>query len=128
MFEKATRGKYRYDTAKGKINTEDLWDMPLSSPDGFSLDDLAKSLNRKLKASEEESFVQKKSNASSILDSKFSIVKRVIEVKLAQIEDNEATAVKKAKKDQILGILADKEEGSLRDKTPEELEKMLAKL
>lgn len=128
MFEKATKEKYRFETARGNITTEDLWDMPLTNLDGFSLDNLAKSLNRALKESEEESFVIQRSNASNVIDSKLDIVKRVIEVKLLDIKEKENAVAKEAKKGKILDILADKEDSSLRSKSKKDLMKMLEDL
>jgi hypothetical protein len=128
MFEKASRKKLRFDTVKGLVTTEDLWDMPLTRADSFSLDDLAKSLNRALKESEEESFVVKKSSENTILDLKFSIVKHVIKTRLAEIEERENAAATKAKKEKILAIIADKEDDSLKDKSISALKKMVADL
>ena len=125
MFEKATRRKYRFGTCKGNITTEDLWDLPLISADGFCLDDLAKDLNRAHKEAGEESFVKKESCAGSLLAAKLDVVKRVIEVKLADAEAKENAAARKEKKEKILGILADKEDTSLRRKSKSDLEKML---
>ena len=49
MFEKATRLKLRFETVRGYVTTEDLWDIPLSAVNGFCLDTIAKNLNKKLK-------------------------------------------------------------------------------
>ena len=59
MFEKATQEKYRFETTKGLVNTEDLWDLPLVGGN-CCLDDIAKDLNRDVKENEEESFIVKK--------------------------------------------------------------------
>ena len=60
MFEQASRLKLRFTTARGSLSVEDLWDLPLTSTTGKpNLDDIAKSLNRELRAtSEETSFVE----------------------------------------------------------------------
>ena len=70
LFEKANKLKVRFETNKGNVTTEDLWDMPLVSTTGFSLDAIAISLNRKLKETEEESFVAKRSKSNTLLELK----------------------------------------------------------
>lgn len=128
MFEQASRLKLRFDTIKGNATTEDLWEIPLTCRSGFSLDDIAKSLNRTLKENEEESFVVKKNGANDILNLKFSIVKHVIKEKLEDIEKAENVAANRAKKEKIIDILADKEDSALKRRSKADLEKMLAEL
>ena len=48
-FEKASRLKLRFNTAKGDITVEDLWDLKLESRNGFDLESVAQSLNRAVK-------------------------------------------------------------------------------
>ena len=134
LFEKASQRKLRFDTCRGFVMVEDLWDMPLTEenpkvvlglPQEFSLDALAKRLNRHLKEAEEESFVKPHSTASTSLALALDIVKRVIEVKLKNIEIQEKRTATIARKDKIMEILASKEDDSLREKSAEELKKML---
>ena len=128
MFEKASRKKLRFDTAAGNISVEDLWDLPLTSVTGVSLDTLAKSLNKAVKENDEESFVVKKTTLNEVLDLKFSIVKHVIEVRLDEIEQKENAAARKAKKEMIMGIIAEKQTDKLKGTSINKLEAMLAEL
>ena len=127
MFEKASRLKLRFNTIIGTISVEDLWDLPLSTGP-MNLNDLAKSLNKRVKEVEEEDFVAKATKDNEALILKFELVKHVIKVKLeeAEIADNKAEA--KEKKQKILAILADKEDESLKGKTKEELVELLNNL
>lgn len=130
MFEKASKLKLRFTTAIGNLTVEDLWDLPLtkeSSPtrDYVSLDDIARSASRDLKASEEESFVVKKTRDNKIQQLRMDIVKHVIEVKLANIEKAEKSAITKEKKAKILAMLANKEDEALAGKSTEELQELL---
>lgn len=128
MFEKASRLKLRFDSAKGLLSVEDLWDLPLTvQGDGVSLDNFAKALNKKAKEDSEESFVVKKSTENTILDLKFAIVKHIIGVKLSEAEASERKDIKDAQKERILEIIADKNDDGLRSKTVEELQEMLKK-
>ena len=60
MFERASKLKLRFNTEKGMVTTEDLWDLPLLQRNAVDLDSLAKNLNKAVKESGEESFVLKK--------------------------------------------------------------------
>jgi hypothetical protein len=124
-FEKASKMKYRFTTRKGNLTTEDLWDLPLTSESGVSLDDLAKALNKEIKENAEESFVLTKTTSNKDLETKFSIVKRVIEVRLEEIETRKTAAARKAKKEQLLQLIYDKENAALSNKSIDELRAML---
>ena len=126
LFEKASKMKLRFQTSRGLVTTEDLWDMPLvDSRTNFSLDALAKWINRQVKEAEEESFVEPHSTKNTTLVLALDIVKRVIEVKLKNIETQNKRATTAARKDKILEILASKEDEGLRAKSAEELMEML---
>jgi hypothetical protein len=127
MFEKADRLKLRFESSRGSLTKEDLWDLPLIKGD-LCLDNLAKALNKAVKENEEESFVVKKSNANEVLGLKFDIVKHIIKVKLDEAEQNEKKVENKARKDTILEIMHKKKNAELEDKSTEELEKELEKL
>ena len=83
LFLQATREKFRFESPKGDLSVEQLWDLPLTSRTGFDLDTVAKAVNADLKASNEESFVNVNNNpAVSRLQAKLEVVKAIIEVKL----------------------------------------------
>ena len=125
LFEEASKLKLRFETERGRISTEDLWDLPLSKDHGLSLDNLAKALNSKLKEESEESFVIPKSKESSILSLQFELVKHVIKVKIEERDAKEQALKKKAKKKRIREIIADKEDESLKSLSEDQLRKML---
>ena len=62
LFMQATREKFRFESSKGDLSVEQLWDLPLTSRTGFDLDTVAKAVNADLKASNEESFVNASNN------------------------------------------------------------------
>ena len=128
LFKKAAKLKLRFPTNRGQVSVEDLFDMPLTSSSGFSLDDLAKSLNKLLKESSEESFVVEKSPGDEALELSFEIVKEVIKDKLEEREAAQRYAENKAKKQKILEILEEKEDSALKRKSKADLEKMLEEL
>ena len=122
MFEIAVRSKMRFPY-KGQISVEDLWDLDVNALDG-----VFKTLNGKVKVSQEESLLQTRSKESEELLLQIEIVKHIVSVKLAEAEARKNAEANRAKRQQILGILADKQESDLKNKTPEELQAMLAAL
>lgn len=119
MFETAVRSKMRFPY-KGQISAEDLWDLNVNA-----LDDVFKSLNAKVKASQEESLLQTRSKESEELAIQIEIVKYIVSVKLAEAQAREEAKENAAKRQHILSILADKQEDALRGKSVEELRRML---
>lgn len=127
MFEKATRLKLRFETPRGQISVEDLWDLPLNSGTGKpNLDDIAKAANRELRSSAEtESFVQPVSTAGNeLLQLRFDVVKHVIDVRVAERNAAQEAAKRRETKQRILEIVATKEDEALRGKSLEELKAM----
>lgn len=130
MFAFATKKKIRFETSKGLLSVEDLWDLPLTSDNGRpNLDDIAKGIYKAMKEGEEVSFV--KSNAASnaafnVLKTKFDIVKYIIDVKLAEAEAAKKAKETKARNQRILELIAQKEDEALASKSKEELLAMLA--
>ena len=45
IFEQASRAKLRFDSVKGQLVTEQLWDLPLQSKTNFDLDTVAKGIS-----------------------------------------------------------------------------------
>lgn len=122
LFEKATRDKYRYNSVRGMLTTEDLWDLPLSARGGFDLDNVAKGVHNDLRNASETSFVKTTSSPRKArLESMLEVVKHVIAVRIAEQEATDAASARKARKDRLLEILAAKQDDDLMGKTVEEL-------
>lgn len=84
MFEKASRKKLRFDTQRGTLSAEDLWDLSLEG-----LDEIVTNLSKQAEESREESFIKKRTVVGRDLSLRFDIVKRVIEVRLQEAENAE---------------------------------------
>ena len=129
VFEKATRLKLRFDTGKGQLTVEDLWDLPLTSTiNKANLDEIARSLHKQLKNDDDVSFVDKDKKSDAIVQLKFDIVKHIIEVRLEENEKKAAARANSAKRQVLLQALAERETEDLKNKTPEEIRAMLADL
>lgn len=129
IFEQAARDKLRFDTAKGLLAAEDLWDLPLSSPSGRpNLNDIAVDLHRRLQDAAPISFVETVVATDNGNQLRFDLVKHVIDVRMAENKTHADLAAKAAKKQQIMGLIAEKEGDALKSMTREELEGLLASL
>ena len=129
MFEAATRLKLRFDSTKGQLQIEDLWDLPLTSTKGqANLDDIARGLHRQLKNSDDVSFVNVDQKSDAVVQIKFDIVKHIIDVRLAE---NAAAATARANKEQkqkLMAIRAQRSDDALQTVSIEELDAMIAAL
>lgn len=127
MFEKATRQKLRFDTDKGRISVEELWELPLISKSGaaVNLDDIAKALFAQLKDTSEVSFVTDVQPANDTLRLKFEIVKHIIDVKLAEREQAANAAKNSEQRQMIMGLIEAKKAEALAGSSIEDLQKMM---
>lgn len=127
MFDKATRLKLRFDSPRGLLTTEDLWDLPLTGK--VSLDGLAIGLARQLRDSDAAvSFVVPAEAASTELQLRFDVVKHVLDVKVKERDEAKTANDRASKKQQLLEILARKENAELEGKSAEELKNMINSL
>lgn len=122
IFEYATRNKVRFPY-KGSISVEDLWDLSVTD-----LDQIFKTLNAKLKQSQEESLLDIKTKEKKVLDIQIAIVRYIVSVKLEEKEARKKEAAKKEQKQKIMSIIAEKKEEALKNNSIEELQKMLDEL
>ncbi len=131
MFEKASRIKLRFETTKGLLSVEDLWDLPLTSTTSkVNLDEIARGLHQKVTTQTDISFVNPTAKSAAAEKDQLSldIIKQVISVRLAE---NEAAAKIRAnveQKKKILEILDQKDTESLKGKSEAELRAMVAEL
>ena len=129
IFEKASRRQLRFESTKGELTVEQLWELPLTSATRVNLDALAQAVNRELKSLDEESFVQKTSNPrKTTLQLKLDILKHIIATRVAEQDAAEQAQTKKAEREKLQEILAAKQDAALENLTVEELEARLASL
>ena len=126
MFEKASRQKIRFETSKGLLTVEDLWELPLTAQNGrLCLDDIARSLHNQLKDSEEISFVTPAKTSDGSLTLAFDIVKHVIATKLTEAEARRNEQDAREKKQKIMAIIDQKKDQALSEMSVEELSKLV---
>lgn len=123
LFLEASRRKLRFETNKGQLSTEDLWDLSLTN-----LDTLAKAVNKKLKEDSEESFITVRSKTNTELNLKLEILVFIIRTKQEEQEAAKNRLAKQAELSTLKELLANKKMQELSNLTPEELQAKIAAL
>lgn len=119
IFETATRNKYRFPY-KGSVSTEDLWDLSVND-----LDTVFKSLNAQAKQSSEESLLKTKTSEDTKLNNKIELVRYIVGVKLEEADTAKKAKERRAQKQKLIGILSEKQDNELHNKSIEELQAMI---
>ena len=130
IFEQATRMKFRFNTSKGLLSVEDLWDLPLTGNNGrANLDELAQDLDVELRSTLRTSFVTPDiSKHNEVTQLKFTIVIHIINVKVAEQKAVQDAAILREKKQKIMAIIEKKQDEALSTASLDELQAMLASL
>jgi hypothetical protein len=129
LFIQAARKQFRFESVRGFVSAEDLWTMPLQAKSGFDLDNVAKATNAALANATDTSFVSTTTNpAKAELETKLEIVKFVIATKLQENQEALAAGAKKALREKLTNVLAEKQDAALKDMTPDELQAQITAL
>jgi hypothetical protein len=122
-FKEASRIGLRFGTSKGALSTEQLWTLPLL--------DLA-TLVRNLKAlttkdnDDDLAFLDEKSTpVDKVVELRFNVAKEIYLAKQAENVSARDAKTKKAHNEKILGLIAEKQEGNLKNLSEEELVALL---
>jgi len=123
LFLEASRRKLRFETNKGQLSTEDLWDLSLTN-----LDTLAKAVNKKLKEDSEESFITVRSKTNTELNLKLEILVFIIRTKQEEQEAAKNRLAKQAELSTLKELLVNKKMQELSNLTSEEIQAKIAAL
>lgn len=119
-FKLASQQKLRFQTTKGLLSAEQLWDLSLQD-----LDMLAVSLEAEHKESGRKSFLTKTSAKDKTAKLRFDIVLDILNTKVEEEQTALAEIERKANNQKIISIIADKQDESLKGKSIKQLEAML---
>jgi hypothetical protein len=119
-FQLASKQKLRFQTTKGSLSTEQLWDLSITE-----LDDLAVSLEKEYKDSAKKSFVIKKSEKDKTTKLRFDICLEILDFKVDEQNSLREVAEKKEHNAKIIQLISEKQDDALKGKSIKELEGML---
>ena len=131
IFEQAARMRppLRFASAVGDLTAEQLWDLPLTHKSRPSLNELAIATAKELRDLGDFSFVDVKPDPrKDTITLQLDILKRVIEVKMAEAIAAQNAAKSAERKQKILEALEKKEGSELDAKSKDELLAELSKL
>ena len=121
-FEKASRLKLRF-SINGNNTTEELWDFSKEA-----LADYEVSLKESIEKQGKTNRFAKKNDKLAIEELKLAIVSQIIDIKVAEEDESVNAAAKRAKRNEILSLIADKQKEEMRNKSLEDLQKELESL
>lgn len=116
MFEKASRLALRFESTRGKLSVEQLWDLPMTE-----LNELYKGLNKVKSSANEDSLLDEKTSEEKLVDLKLSLIRHVAEVRKKEAKDKKDEAQLRADLKTIDDAIAEAEDRNLKSLTPEEL-------
>jgi len=122
MFQKASRLKLRFPL-NGNCTTEDLWDFSKET-----LAELEVNLQTNLEKQTKTNRFAKKNNKIAIEEIKLAIVSYIIDTKVIEEEESVNASAKKAKRDEILSLIVEKQKEEMKGKSIEDLQKELESL
>ncbi len=118
-FKQASKEKLRFETTKGNLSTEQLWDLTITD-----LDVLAVKLEEQHKESGRKSFVVKKSVKDKTAKLRFDIVLEILNTKMEEAETAQDAADVKQHNANIDARIAAAKDRELDGLSVAELEKL----
>lgn len=123
MFEKASRLKLRFETSKGFLSTEDLWDLNL-----ISLDNIYRVVNKKIKDMQEDSLLAIRTKDEDELRLKIEIISHIVKVKQEEATAFKQRQVRRAELELLKSLKEEKQVAALKDMSLEDLDKRIEEL
>lgn len=122
MYKQASKLGLRFQTNRGVLSVEQLWH--LSQTD---LGNTVKAVKKVLKKNDDDelSFLEAAKTVDVENQLRFDILKDIYLTKKREKEELRDAAEAKAYNEKIIAIIAEKQEGALKDKSIDELEKLL---
>lgn len=123
IFEQASRLKIRVASSKGDLTVEDLWDLPLESARGVSLDAVGTALQQKLN-SQPQSLIGSKTESTTRDTLALDIIKHIIVTKQGENAAARGAAEQRALQQRAKEVLAKRADAALEGLSDDELKKL----
>jgi len=128
IFEQASRLRLRFESAKGNLTVEDLWELPLSSEKSVSLDSVAKKIYQNLNGVQSISFVGESTEANTLDRLRMDIVLLIIDVKKAENAAARKATENRIEAQRIMEQMAKLQDKALDNMSMDQLQARLAEL
>lgn len=119
MYKQASQNKLRFQTEKGLLTVEQLWDLPLTVLDRTTI-----KLADEFKISGKKSFLETKSKKDKSIKLQFDIVLDILNTKVEIRDAEKNETADKQHNAKIDAIIATKQDEALGSKSIKELEKL----
>jgi len=126
MYKKALRLKLRFETSKGLLTVEQLWDLPRTQ-----LSVIVRNLKKKIKEDSDDDLAFLDDTAKQVdeIDQlMFEIAKDIYLTKKAEVEAAQNDVAKKQQLQELLAIKAERQKEAKLKMSDEDLEKQIADL
>ena len=104
-FKQASKQKLRFQTTKGVLSVEQLWDLSLSD-----LDSLAVSLQEAYENSKGKSFLTKRTTKDATIKLQFDVVLDILQTKVEESELLREAKENKEHNEKILNLISEKKD------------------
>ena len=130
IFEQASRKRLRFESGKGLLTVEDLWELPLTSATGkANLDDIARGLHQQLEKQPRVSFVKNTaSEPDADVQLAFDLVLHIINVRVTENEVAASARARAEQKQRLMALIKQKEDEQLAGSSLEELRELINQL
>lgn len=122
IFKRASREKLRFETSKGVLSAEQLWDLPQSG-----LASAIKNVKKILQKDNDDdlNFLDDAKVVDKVNQLRFEILKDVYLTKKTEAEEARNKVAIKEHNEEILALIAEKEKSEMKEKGIDDLKKML---
>jgi len=127
-FAYAAQNKLRFASPRGDLTAEDLFDLPLTSARGISLDSISTTVLEEQAATPRKSLVVKETTTNVAADVKVAIIEHIVAYKQELAVAKEGLKAKQARIAKIEEALLAKDDKALTKASKKDLEAELAAL
>ena len=120
IFEKAARVRLRFESTKGLLNVEDLFNIHLTAGEN-NLDSMYIAVQKRIKAHSKESYIKQSTTVCTQDKLRSEILVSVMDTRIAEAKALNEARENKARRVRLLGLIADKDDAADKGKSKEEL-------
>jgi hypothetical protein len=129
IFEEAAKRKLRFESVKGALTVEQLFDLPLTSDNNFNLRAIGQHYLGAITKTKVSDFLTGEEVKATLDDElRLSILSHIRDTRKNELDERQNAAANKRRREQLLAVLAEKENEKLKNMTSAQIEEELAKL